>query len=61
MFCSFHISYFPAIVRTAQVTKGNEGVNLKLVIVSTYDFFERFSPVSLLKILLLGRLEEFLH
>ena len=46
---------------TAQVAKGNEGVNLKLAIVSTYDFFERFSPESPLKLPLLGRLEGFLH
>ena len=37
MFSTFHISYSPAIVCIAQVTKGNEGVDLeKLAIVSTY-------------------------
>lgn len=50
----FHISYSPAVVRIAQVTKENEGVNLeKLATVSTYE--------SVLKLLLLGRLEGFLH
>ena len=54
MFSTFHISYSPAIVCIAQVTKGNEGVNLeKLAIVSTYE--------SVLKLLLLGRLEGSLH
>ena len=54
MFSTFYISYSPAIVCIAQVTKGNEGVNLeKLAIVSTYE--------SVLKLLLLGRLEGFLH
>ena len=54
MFSTFHISYSPAIVCIAQVTKGNEGVNLKkLAIVSTYE--------SALKLLLLGRLEGSLH
>ena len=53
MFSKFHISYSPAIVRIAQVTKGNEGVKLeKLAIVSTYE--------SVLKLLLLDRLEGFL-
>ena len=37
MFSTFHISYSPAIVCIAQVTKGDEGVDLeKLAIVSTY-------------------------
>ena len=54
MFSAFHISYSPAVVRIAQVTKGSEGVNLeKLATVSTYE--------SVLKLLLLGRLEGFLH
>ena len=53
MFSTFHISYSPAIVCIAQVTKGNEGVNLeKLAIVLTYE--------SVLKLLLLDRLEGFL-
>ena len=53
-FSTFHISYSPAVVRIAQVTKGNEGVNLeKLAIVSTYE--------SVLKLLVLGRLKGVLH
>ena len=52
-FLHFTFSYSPAIVCIAQVTKGNEGVNLeKLAIVSTYE--------SVLKLLLLDRLEGFL-
>ena len=53
MFSTFHISYSPAVVPISQVTKGNEGVNLEtLAIVSTYE--------SVLKLLLLDRLEGFL-
>ena len=50
----FDISHFLFPSCSWYCTKGNEAVNLeKLAIVSTYE--------SLLKLLLLGRLESFLH